>query len=58
MQFALVAYEFQECFVIFGGILYVSDHVGCKQGQFYVFFPNLEIFYFIYLPYCISKDFQ
>ena len=39
--------------------LYIDDHV-CANRQFYVFFPSVPlcIFYFLFLPYCVSKDFH
>ena len=41
------------CFLVsrvfchFFQIFYIEDHVFCKQIQFYIFLPNLYIFYFL-----------
>lgn len=45
-------------FCIFFSIFFISIHVTWKRRQFYAFLPNLYRFYFLFLPYCISKDFQ
>ena len=39
-------------------ISYTNDHIIYRQKQLYVFLPYLHSFYFFFLPYCISKDFQ
>ena len=39
-------------------IFCIGDHIICEQRQFYLFLPRLYTFYFLFLPYWISDNFQ
>ena len=41
-----------------GFILYVEDHVICKQWEIYFFFSNLDFFYFFFCSDCYGQNFQ
>lgn len=45
-------------FSLFFQIFFIYNHVIYKQRQFYVLLLKIYTFYFIFLPYCISKNFQ
>ena len=42
----IIAHQFQQ--TLFFQIFYINDSVICEQRQFYVFLPNLCIFYYFF----------
>ena len=52
---AIIAYSWQFL-CQFLQVFYIDNHVICVKRQFYFFFPNLFIFYFLFLSYYMSLD--
>lgn len=44
-----------KLFCWFFHIFYIDNHVSCEPSQFYVFFPNLYSFYFLFLPIALER---